>query len=308
MRYLISMILLLVILSCASHRAIKTPPVKVILTAGQSNTDGRIMNTELPPYILNDYGKNETYKYCKISKGSRRDTITGLFSSFWPTIGDKNNSHKWAYDAITYYWLEKSLQKDFYVIKWSLGGTAIDTAAISNSKCYWQADANWLARNTSTINGGHSLLLSFEENINTCIDSTLSKLENGYEISAFLWHQGESDSKYGEHYYDNLKKVVAHVRTFLVKKTNETKYARLPFICGTVSRSNKGYSESVEKAMYRLAAEDKDFYVIDMSKGELQKDQLHFTKTAGEYFGTEIYNKLVDLGLAGVGAKKIRRN
>jgi len=42
-----------------------------------------------------------------------------------------------------------------------------------------------------------------------------------------------------------------------------------------------------------------------MSKAELQRDQLHFTAEAAEYLGIEMYNKLVELGIAGKKAKKI---
>ena len=212
---------------------------------------------------------------------------------------------RWAYDAVTYYWLEQALQKDFYVIKWSLGGTAIDTGCSSTSGKYWSADPKWLAANYSTATGGKSLLLSFTENISACIDNKLDKLPEGYEIKAFLWHQGESDRHKGKNYYKNLKDVVAYVRNFLVEKTGNKRYKKLPFICGTVSRSNKQYSADVEAALYKLAKEDKNFYVIDMSKAELQRDQLHFTAEAAEYLGIEMYNKLVELGSAGKKAKKI---
>lgn len=31
----------------------------------------------------------------------------------------------WAFDAVTYYWLEQLLQEKFYVVKWAVGGTSI---------------------------------------------------------------------------------------------------------------------------------------------------------------------------------------
>lgn len=279
-------------------------PIKVIITAGQSNTEGRIFNTDLPEYIATL--PEMKYKYCKWNSGSTTQAITGKFVPFWPSIYNINNPHRWAYDAVTYYWLDQSLQDDFYVIKWSLGGTSIDTMAVSTNRYHWSADSEWLSQTSSTVNGGRSLLLSFEENIAASIDSTLSKLDREYEIVAFLWHQGESDARNGAdiRYYDNLKNMLMHVRNFLVKKTGNEKYAELPFIYGTVSRLNKRYNEHVEKAMYRLANEDKNCHIIDMSNGELQKDELHFTRVSAEYLGIQIYNKLVDLGLAGLNAKR----
>ena len=275
-------------------------PATVIITAGQSNTDGRVMNNSLPNYI-----QQNKYKHCLWCYGSAGKIQTNGFETFWPRMVHPSRPGRWAYDAITYYWLEQALQKDFYVIKWSLGGTAIDTGCSSTSGKYWSADPKWLAANHSTATGGKSLLLSFTESISACIDNKLDKLSEGYEIKAFLWHQGESDRHKGKNYYKNLKAVIAYVRNFLVEKTGNKQYKKLPFICGTVAHSNKQYSADVETALYKLAKEDKNFYVIDMSKAELQKDRLHFTAESAEYLGIKMYNKLIDLGIAGKKAKEI---
>lgn len=255
-------------------------PATVIITAGQSNTDGRVLNSALPSYI-----QQNKYKYCQWCYGSAGKVQTEGFETFWPRMVHPARPGRWAYDAVTYYWLEQALQKEFYVVKWSLGGTAIDPGCSSTSGKYWSADPAWLAANHSTATGGKSLLLSFTEEIADCIDNRLSKLPQGYEIKAFLWHQGESDRHKGKNYYANLKALVEYVRDFLVKKTGEKKYKKLPFICGTVARSNKQYNADVEATLYKLAAEDKNFHVIDMSKAELQKDQLHFTAEAAEDLG-----------------------
>ena len=62
-----------------------------------------------------------------------RPANNGEFETFWPRMVHQARPGRWAYDAVTYYWLEQALQKDFYVIKWSLGGTAIDTGCSSTS-------------------------------------------------------------------------------------------------------------------------------------------------------------------------------
>ena len=120
-------------------------PATVIITAGQSNTDGRVLNHALPDYI-----QQNKYKYCQWCYGSAGQQITGKFETFWPRMVHKARPGRWAYDAVTYYWLEQALQKEFYVIKWSLGGTAIDTGCSSTSGKYWSADPKWLAANHST--------------------------------------------------------------------------------------------------------------------------------------------------------------
>ena len=87
-------------------------PATIIITAGQSNTDGRVLNNALPDYI-----QQNKYKYCQWCYGSAGQQITGKFETFWPRMVHKARPGRWAYDAVTYYWLEQALQKEFYVIK-----------------------------------------------------------------------------------------------------------------------------------------------------------------------------------------------
>lgn len=86
-----------------------------------------------------------------------------------------------------------------------------------------------MAENTATSEKGKSLLLSLIANIDASIDQTLSKLKQGYQIDAFVWHQGESDYEHGKEYYQNLKGVVSYVRNHLTEKTGKD-YSELPFI------------------------------------------------------------------------------
>lgn len=268
-------------------------PVHVIITAGQSNTDGRVPNKRLPDYIKamakDTVGFSEgAYKYCRIAQNDAE----GKFVPFWPHTRFRTN-YRWTYDAVTYYWLEQLLQEEFYVIKWAVGGTSIAPANSPKGR-YWSAAPEFLAQTKATSEGGNSLLLSFIQEIDVCIDQTLSKLEGGYQIDAFLWHQGESDQHRGKEYYDNLKMLVAYVRTHLSKKTGKD-YSKLPFIFGSVARSNKSYSSEVEAGMKRLAGEDPNAYLIDMSDAELQGDRLHFTEKSAEYLGRQMYNRLAKI-------------
>lgn len=270
-------------------------PVHVILTAGQSNTDGRTSNLDLPEDIKAmssdtvSYSEG-AYRYCRIAQND----ATGTFVPFWPRAVREGENNLWAYDAVVYYQLEQMLKEEFYVIKWAVGGTSIAFGHNSPKDRYWSADPEWLAQTSATSEGGNSLLLSFIREIDACIDQTLSQLKEGYRIDAFLWHQGESDYRHGKAYYGNLKAVVAYVRAHLTKKTGKD-YSRLPFIFGTVSKANKCYNSEVEAGMKRLAEEDANVYLIDMSEGELQNDRLHFTAKSAEYLGKQMFNRLAGI-------------
>ena len=254
-----------------SYLHARKKPVTVIITAGQSNTDGRVSNDDLPSYI-----KENGYSYCK-----------------------------WGYDAIVYYLIEKSLRSDFYVIKESLGGTAIDTHCSSNNGMYWSADKDFLASTSASDKGGKSLLKAFTENIGSCIDNVLSHEKNGYQIKAFLWHQGESDKKMADNYYDNLKAVVSYVRDYLVEKTGDERYRHLPFVCGTFSRDSRDRSEVIVSALYKLEAEDENFHVVDISDGSLLSDRLHFDAKGAERLGMRMFKELIKIKAVSTRNKEV---
>ena len=259
-------------------------PVPVIITAGQSNTDGRVFNDSLPDYI-----KCDGYKFCQWSYcNGTRDTIEGHFEPFFPRMSSPNKPGRWTYDAVVYYRLEQLWQKPFFVIKQSQGGTSIDPECKSTADFHWSANPDWLDANSSANHGGLSLLKAFTDNISLCIDSQLSKLPQGFDIKFMLWHQGESDAGRPDRYYDNLSAVVAYVRAFLVAKTGDAKYEHLPFICGSVPRASRRFKPQIDEAFRRLAAEDDNFYVVDLSEASLQSDMLHFTAKSAEDFGNEI--------------------
>lgn len=284
--------LLLSLFLLVSIRGLASSAV-VILTAGQSNTDGRVNNSELPTYIQRD-----KYQYCQWSFGSGIHSGNGTFEPFWPRIYNENNPQRWGYDAVVYYQVEQLLQQPFYVIKESLGGTAIDTLCQSTNNMHWSASPDYLARTAAADKGGKSLLKAFTENISACIDQHLSQLPEGYDIKVMLWHQGESDRSQAAHYYDNMKEVIAYVRQFLVEKTGREEYAHLPIVCGTFSKQSKQGSKGVADALYRIQSEDPNFHVVDVSDATLGKDQIHFNAAGAELLGNrmaEVVKRLLSL-------------
>lgn len=293
-------LLSLAILLSALYAQAKNEPAPVFLVAGQSNTDGRVPNDELPQYI-----RQGQYKHCHWSYGSGTLSGNGRFEPFWPKTALAHNPDRWAYDAVVNYFLDQSLGQDFYVIKESLGGTSIDPGATSNGGMHWSADPAFLDSTAAADKGGKSLLKAFTDNIGACIDNKLSKLEQGYEIKALIWHQGESDNKVGQKYHKNLKDVIAYIRKYLVEKTGDKKYAGLPVIVGGIVHSGKGWSNQVGLAQIRLANEDKNVHLVDVHDATLRADNLHFDAAGAELLGRKVYNELVALGLAGGKASPV---
>lgn len=270
---------------------------KVFLMGGQSNADGRADVSTMPQYIQ-DYVTNGGSKFCYWSYCHGSDwswnTFGGKLVPYQPYT-DNNTTARCGFDGVVYHFIEEALRERFYVIKESLGGTAIDTRCSTNANLWWCADAEWLR--TASPRSGHSLAKELAENISLCIDNTLAGLKEGYEIQCMMWHQGEADRTRGCDYAKNLRQLVEFIRAFLVEKTGEKKYATLPFIAGTVNRRSTQYNIAVEGALYQLEDEDPNFHVVDFSDCALGSDNLHFNAEGNVTCASRMFNKLVHLGL-----------
>lgn len=280
--------LVLLFLCCCLNGWAQGGEVPVILTAGQSNADGRVPLADLPEEL-------KEYKYCQWSYGSGDfETATGVFSPYSPRVAKPKIEQSWGFDAVVYKKLEQLWQRPFYVIKHTDGGTAIDPACkASTHGLYWSAAPAFLDSTTSASHGGRSLLKAFERQIDDC----LPNLPKNYVIKCLIWHQGESDHQAADRYYDNLKAVIQHIRQHLANVTGKKKYLTLPVICGTYSKNSRMRSQQVADALYRLSREDRNFYVVDSSDLPLLRDRLHFNAEGAQTLGQRVYNNLVELGI-----------
>lgn len=267
--------------------------VTMILTAGQSNTDGRVPASELPSGMTGL--ENCYWSYCnaKDASGTFTNKVYEVtdFAQYSPSSDCGEN---WGYDAVVYDLVGKALGKNFYVVKQAKGNTGISSKS-GGCGLYWSANDVFLANNTSANNGGKSLLKAFEDHITSSM-TYLSDKE--VEIPFMLWHQGECDSHTSAAYtvyHDSLKAVITHVRNFLADSYGE-KYRTLPIICGTVAKNSQEYSGEVEGALYRLQEEDANFHVINMSNGTLL-DPYHFDATSAQRLGKKMFNMAVEKGL-----------
>ena len=75
---------------------ISAQKVPVILTAGQSNTDGRVTLDDLPDEL-------REYSYCLWSYGSGDfETASGEFSPYFPRVAKPKIEQSWGFDAVVY--------------------------------------------------------------------------------------------------------------------------------------------------------------------------------------------------------------
>lgn len=283
LRYLTAMLIVLL----TGNMAKAQEPVSVFIYAGQSNTDGRAYETELPEYMKDGY---ENLHFVNVTWSTESKFGERKF-------GDPKK--RFAFCDVTNYFIDKALNTDFYAVKCAYGGTSIDTAATVKTKPVWCCDSAWLAENEPFRGKGTGMSLSkgLIAGLSDCIDSTLSKIDKGYDVKAIMWHQGESDRKKASHYYDNFKTMINYMRNAIYEKTCDEKDKTLPFIFGTIARNSRQYSAGVEAAQMKVAKELPNVYYVDMSKGQLGKDILHFNGAGTEDLGKKMYNKLVELKL-----------
>lgn len=266
-------------------------PVSVFITAGQSNADGRETLEFLPDYLKDGY---RHLHYANVT--SKCD---GTFSDF-------KFEKRFAFCDITNYFIEKALDRDFYAIKCAYGGTSITPGATHAHLPVWYADRDWISTNKAyrgNIDEGKSLTLALTEGFTDCANTTLSKIPEGYDVKAIMWHQGESDRHKADDYYQNFKDMITFMRERIYSVTGDESDRILPFIFGTVPHGSKQYSSGVEKAQLKVASELPNVYVINLSDAGLRSDALHFDGPWTEYVGRMMYNKLVDLQL--VDGKKL---
>lgn len=100
-----------------------------ILAAGQSNIDGRVAYALMPEYLKKAQPLKNTF-YVK-------NDIKGQFAPI--DIKDE-----WAFDLVTYYHFSEVVNDDLYIIKWTEGGTSIDS--LGDSERHWTAEWEHIER------------------------------------------------------------------------------------------------------------------------------------------------------------------
>ena len=265
----------------------------VFLTAGQSNADGRVYNTELPSYLQDGY---QFLHYANVTS-----SCDGTFGSRTFEPGGR-----WSFCDVTNYCLEQALQRDFYSVKCTYGGTAIAPNVTAAKLPVWYAETSWISTHNAyrgediTIEeykNNNSLTKSLTEGLRDLANVTLKNLEEGYDVKAIMWHQGESDRNAANDYYENFKTMIAYMRQAIYEVTGDEKDLSLPFIFGTISHGSTQYNATVEKAQLQVARDVPGVYYIDMSDAGLRSDNLHFDGPWTEYLGRKMFNKLVELQL-----------
>ena len=278
----------------------QTDKSPVFIYAGQSNADGREFVQNLPEYMKQ--GDSPYNPYTHLHYANICGTPTAREFQQRTLEIDK----RYAFCDVTNYWIDQAARQDFYAIKCAYGGTAIAPGVTAEKLPIWYADGTWMQTHNAykgdditqeAYKNNNSLTKNLTEGFASLVDGTLSGIENGYDVKALMWHQGESDRNAADNYYENFKTMITYMRQAIYEKTGDESDLELPFIFGTICHYSTQYSAEVEKAQLQVAKDLPNVYYIDMSDVTLRSDNLHFDGPATEYLGKMMYNKLVELGL-----------
>ena len=246
----------------------------MIVSGGQSNCEGRNDKVTFPASYLNAQGEvkgvqmwnDQTKMFAPLKFGTGGNTGAGA-----PNAASELDMY--AFDAIAAAMLAENKGRTVYMAKRALGGTAIDVTG-SNGGGYWTPY-------TEDIITGRKLIEEFKTKILNALASN-----SNLEIKACLWHQGEGDSTVTAKvkYYQNFKNVIAYIRGIVGNP-------KLPFIFGTIAPVSSQYTQEVNDAFFKVFAEDKFTYLIDMKDATLF-DPYHFDPDSTALFGQRVFDVL----------------
>lgn len=299
MNHLFKMAALLLSVTFITAKA-QTSKAPVFIYAGQSNADGREYVQNLPDYMKVGMAPYAPYNHLRYANICGEPTAKDF------GIRTLETGTRYAFCDVANYWIDQAMNQNFYAIKCAYGGTAIAPGVTAEKLPIWYADATWMQTHHSykgddltqeTFKNYNSLTKNLTEGFASLVDGTLAALDNGYDVKAIMWHQGESDRNAADSYYDNFKTMIAYMRQAIYEKTGDEQDLQLPFIFGTICHQSTQYNAKVERAQLQVSKDVPEVYYIDMSDVTLRSDNLHFDGPATDYLGKMMYNKLVELGL-----------
>ncbi len=236
----------------------KTRPVKIFLLGGQSNMDGCGESDELPDAYKVHPENTITWDNNKetwVPLGTDSFAVRRKFK-FGPEI------------AFSHLLAKKYPDFTIAIVKTSAGGTKL-----------WK---HWLPEQAMYSR----FLQNMENAMQQLRDSGVTS-----EVCGMLWMQGESDAEtieWANAYEENLKILFKDIRI-------QTQKENLPIIMGRISigllRETPwpfDFTERVQEAQEKVAAEDENTFIINTDKLKTLKDNTHFNTEAQIWLGKKM--------------------
>lgn len=243
------------------------PPPNIMpkyMSAGQSNSDGRIPLTERPQWMI-DEGNMLPHAIMNHS-----DTLN------WHTYNNTDFfGNTFSYDLLLFKKVLDYLRAqpghatdEIYITKHAVGGSSLST--------------NWNVNGIPGDSGNFSNVLK-----NRYLNAAASPQAALYDLKALFWNQGESDTTGGADtaYYQNMKNLISYVRSYTGKPS-------LVFVLCGINTSSVDYNANVQNAKIQIASEDSNVFFAAVANGTqyLNSDMLHTNYLGGNDLATTVFN------------------
>lgn len=248
--------------------------VDVIVSAGQSNIDGRNPLIDAPVWLNQADPTISNVFVWDVSKSQFNKFKLGV-----NTGQAVNTSVTWAYDMIFYKLYADFLATPLYVIKRTQGGTPIfiDPA---NPKGSWNIDF------ASIPQGIPKLTQELEVRYNNA-KNYLQNFNKTLNVKAILWYQGGTDVQTQGAlavYKDNFRDLINYFRNTIIQDPN------VPFVFVTQSLESQTYHITLQTAQEELAVEMSNVYLVDASWATLYEDRLHLDSQSSIQLGQDNFD------------------
>lgn len=298
----ITTILLLVFLlpfPATGQQKIKKDTIKVFYLGGQSNMDGYGLNAELPDSLRSGV-KNVWIFHGNPAGDDAKNGGQGTWETLKPGHGGgfvfdgkKNKLSKRFGPELSLAWKLQQLypNEKIALIKYSKGGSSIDSVAARNFGC-WEPDY----RGRNGINQYDHFLTTITKAF--AVDDINGDGRADYlKPCGILWMQGESDGHVSEavakRYYTNLNRLMELIRAAL-------RVDNLPVVLGKISDSGNHksgkvwpYGDLVEYAQEKYAKTDGNAAIVRSTDAYSYSDPWHYDSKGyidlGIQFAVKIY-------------------
>lgn len=280
----------------------ETEKIKLFYLGGQSNMDGYGRNKELPASL------NTEFEDVWIFHGNvvKDDSINGGLGKWtklkpghgvgFSSDGKENNYSERFGVELSFAARIKELypNEKIAIIKYSKGGTSIDSVAARHFGC-WEADYRG-----RTGQNQYDYFLSTIRNAMMCGDIDDDGINDHLIPCGILWMQGESDGDYTEavalRYFHNLKRLMDLMRAALLADD-------LPVVIGKISDSWNDkedgkvwdYGELVQYAQEKYARTDKSAGIVRTTRYYKYSDPWHYDSEGYIDLGKQFANAIYEL-------------
>jgi len=275
--------------------------IKLFYLGGQSNMDGYGFNSDLPDSLDKQF-ENVWIFHGNSAGDDMGNGGLGIWERLKPGHGVGFSSDGNTNNLSDRFGIElsfaKKLQKLYPnekigIIKYSKGGSSIDSLAASNFGS-WEPDYNGI----SGINQYDHFLATIR-NAMFVKDIDGDGEEDRLNPSGIIWMQGESDAAHGEEiasrYYLNLKRLMDLIRASL-------RADDLPVVIGKISDSWDDpdgkvwdYGELVQYAQEKYAKTDDNAAIIRSTRYYKYSDTWHYDSAGYIDFGKEFADAVYQL-------------